>query len=183
MTGGMPCLLLEWAEGGSLQDWMQLRGRWEALDANTTWAVMQDMRAACAAFHKAGYVYRGLQPANVLLCRRPGTCSFSFKLGGLHNATQTPSEKEQCLNNPTVGTPGLLGPEESRQHQSSTWGLGMLLLSCRGGQGRAPPVKYDDVRASSEYTNLLPVEWDLVQVCMSGAAQQYSPTDIHTRTQ
>mgnify|MGYP001807199386 CR=1 FL=1 len=67
----------------------------------------------------------------------------------------------------TQFTPALLPPELYWLPQADTWQLGLLLVMCRTGWMPSLSVSgVEQLQASGKCSNLLPVEWDMLKVCL-----------------
>jgi len=164
-TCGIPCLLLEWAELGSV--WGKLvprKGESKPMSPVETWHVMCCMLFALKNCHEQGYLYRDLKPHNVLMVR-DGSGLVRYKLADFDIAVPEPRACEEHPNNGELGTRAMLPPEPKWRAESDTWLLGMLLVCCRGG---GPPLfrSYQELRQSESYSHLLEEEWQLLELCL-----------------
>jgi hypothetical protein len=106
---GMPGLVMEYVDGGSLEDWVDTGPtRAERL------AVFRGACEAVAAAHAAGWIHRDLKPANILLKRVDGTVVPKVADFGLVKALTgaRPHAGPQTRDGSTMGTPGYMAPEQ-----------------------------------------------------------------------
>lgn len=183
-TCGIPCILLEWAELGSV--WGKLvprKGQSKPMPADETWHVMSCMLFALQDCHKQGYLYRDLKPHNVLMVPTAIPGRVRYKLADFDIAVREPRACEEHPNNGDVGTPAMLPPEPKWRAESDTWLLGMLLVCCRGG---GPPLarSYQELRDSGSYNHLLEEEWQLLELCLRpDTDHRPSPAKLTEHTQ
>lgn len=182
----VPCLLLEWAELGSLS---QHLGMYEAEEASPMSAdkarlIMCQLQYAAAAVQEWGYIHRDIKPENVLVCRKPGSSSLTYKLSDMGLAVSVAAD---IANDSTEGTPAYWPPEAYWQKCSDTWMLGKLLLACRSCQ-LPHPGTYEQIRASGAYEDHLPepltrAEWSFLEVCLTAdCGRRPTPKHLFFRT-
>lgn len=169
----VPCLLLEYAELGSI--WQQLQpspGVRQPMTANQAFKVVGAVLSAIIACHTAGYIHRDIKPQNVVIVAAGPAKIPVHKLCDFGIAVELPNGRTSHDNDDSVGTLQLNPPESKWMLESDTWGIGLLLFTCRtaslppelpkGERGRM----YEVLRADPAYSHLLPIEWDLLRVCL-----------------
>jgi len=171
--GPVPCVLLEYLDKGSV--WQQLEpqpGVQQPMPANQAHAVLTDVARALSACHNCGYIHRDVKPRNVLVEQSPDSQRLAYKLCDFGIALEQPRGGMPCPNDDTNGTLRLLPPEPKWMVEADTWGLGLLLLTCRTAKlppelprhRRAKLLK--DLKQHPDFTHLLPIEWELLRLCL-----------------
>lgn len=121
--GGL-ALELEYVEGHTLEEWIDLHGAVSQEAAVLVWAGMVD---AVAHAHARGVLHRDIKPANVLLTEDGRAKLTDFGLG---RRAQDPRLETSCRG-ALVGTPCYMAPEvvrgESATPASDVWSLGVVL--------------------------------------------------------
>jgi hypothetical protein len=132
-----PCLLLEYATGGSLAQKLQpAPGQYVAMTQPEATTVMSHVCFALVRMHQLGFVYGDLQPGNVVLAQLPGEQQFEWHLLDIASIVQL-KEGEQFKPHQECGTAAYRAPERREGHKfnssADVYSLGMLLLQLRTG--------------------------------------------------
>jgi eukaryotic-like serine/threonine-protein kinase len=122
---GLPYFVMEYADGGTLEQRIAEEGSFSAID------VMQvglQIAKALDAAHRQGLVHRDIKPGNVLMYR--GTARVRVADFGL---VQVASEASFTRSGMLAGTPAFMSPEQIRgevcDHRSDLFSLGTLLYT------------------------------------------------------
>lgn len=103
-----PYLVMEWVDGGSLEDWHKRfngRGPWR----ECVW-LCQDIAKTMHKVHELRYLHRDLKPSNVLLSKEGRTRISDF---GLAKKLGTPAPDDPRTQSMVgMGTPGFAAPEQ-----------------------------------------------------------------------
>ena len=163
----LPCVMLEWAEEGSL--WQQVKppnGPPAPLGVMGCRLVLSQLLFAVKAVHDAGYVHRDIKPHNILKAKPSSGRSTIYKLCDFGTALPRSQPK---ANERKEGTPAYIPPEQYWQASSDTWHIGKCMLALRSG---AAPHKgtFEEVRDSGQYNSLEErmeeAEWGFLQKCL-----------------
>jgi tetratricopeptide (TPR) repeat protein len=126
---GQHYLVMEFVEGGSLQDVLTARG---SLPADEVVKIALEVADALARAHHLGIIHRDLKPANVLLAK-DGTPRLA-DFGIAHVDSDQPLTQTGML----VGTVDYLSPEmcqgETPDERSDIWAFGVLLFEMLSGK-------------------------------------------------
>lgn len=129
-------LVLEYVEGMSLRDVLNLRGR---LRPGEALSLLGPAAAGVSAAHAAGLVHRDVKPENVLLAT-DGT----VKIGDFGLARFAASASTTLGDDRFAGTPRYTAPEavrgESLDARTDVYALGIVLYECLTGR---PPFEGD----------------------------------------
>ncbi|MFO0930311.1 MAG: protein kinase [Gemmataceae bacterium] len=168
---GVPYLVLELVEGGTLAD----RLAQGPLDPREAAGLVRDVAGAVAAAHRAGVLHRDLKPDNVLLDVNGCAKVADFGLARLLDADTSALTASGAV----VGTPEYLSPEqaggEAATAATDVWGLGAVLYACLSGR---PPVEGADtldVLAAARAGKVAPlvgVPAGLAAVCLKCLARR-----------
>lgn len=129
---GIPYLVMEYAQGGTLKDRLAAGPIDEAEAAD--W--MSDLAAAVQAAHDASVLHRDLKPSNVLLAGDGSVRLADFGLARFLDDEQ----RTQTLSNEVLGTPSYMAPEqaEGRVHDigrsTDVYGLGAIFFELLTGR-------------------------------------------------
>jgi hypothetical protein len=180
---GLPCVLLHWCEGGSLEQRLEARpGLHVPLSAQETWRVVCDVHTAFRQAHEAGILLGRFSPSNVLVYK--GTPGYrgghSYRLCGLSSALQ-PTALD-CVESAVVAggrSDAFAAPDRYCTVFSETWKLGVLLLACRTGRAVTPPNGscLADVLGCEACRGVRfePVELQLLQLCFASLGERHPP--------
>ena len=145
IVGVVPCLLLEYAEAGSLEDWVKVEYPF-GMSSEDARVIMRRIVAMLANFHRnSKAVHRDIKPANILLSGDPkdplnklrpriGDAGTARMLKGAWDFAYTAEQ----------GTPAFRAPEGESgtagvDMKFDTWGLACTLIQIRFG---GIPFKY-----------------------------------------
>src|SRR5262245_583017 len=130
-SGGVHYIAMELAEGGNLEQLVQLSG---PMDIERACQLVAEAAEALSHAHKRGIIHRDIKPANLLLTRagRCKLCDFGL---ALIDDTPDAEGRMRC-----VGTPNYIAPEIASGHgateSSDIYSLGCTLFFLL--TGRAP---------------------------------------------
>ncbi|MET7616490.1 serine/threonine-protein kinase [Streptomyces sp. NPDC005408] len=165
---GLPYIVMELVDGGSLAERMSRRGPVDVAEAaRIGLALLGALRAA----HDLGVLHRDLKPANVLLEESTGRVVLTdFGIAQLAGST-TITESGSF-----VGSPEYTAPErmqgETAGPESDLWSLGVLLCAVLSGEspfrrdslgGILHAVVEDEIRPPAQAAPLLPVVLGLLE--------------------
>ncbi len=126
---GQHYLVMEYVEGGSLQDILAAQGH---LPSQRVIEIGLDLADALAQAHQLGIIYRDLKPANVLLAR-DGTPRLT-DFGIAHLADKAHLTQSGVL----IGTMSYLSPEafsnQTLDVRTDVWAFGVLLFEMLTGR-------------------------------------------------
>ncbi len=135
---GIPVILLELMQGGTLQDVLNQRGR---LPAHRAVSFALDILAGLEAAHRAGIVHRDLKPSNCFL-----DPDGRVKIGDF-GVSRTLEKEGDRLETGFVGTPFFASPEQVRgeplDFRSDLFSLGATLYALLTGR---PPFEGERLR-------------------------------------
>ena len=128
-VGGLPYLVMELVDGGTLYDWVRQYGEMSPKLACN--AILQ-VAAGVRATHEAGVVHRDVKPQNVLISptNRCKLTDFGIALQDDSSLTKTGM---------AMGTVGYMAPEQrydakSVDHRADIYGLGATLWTLLAGE-------------------------------------------------
>jgi serine/threonine-protein kinase len=126
---GRPYIVMEYLEGGSLEDRVRARGRQDPADV-LRW--LSDAAGALDSAHEAGVVHRDVKPGNLLLDGRGEVHVADFGVAsavGLDSMTMTGT---------VLGTAGYLSPEQAKGERatpaSDRYALGVVAYELLTGE-------------------------------------------------
>ena len=135
---GLPYLIMEWIDGGTLKDRIDAR-LFSPLEAAAT---VRPLARAVAAAHALDIIHRDLKPENVMIVPTPDDpLGFIPKLTDFGIARQ--GEADGLTETGVIcGTPGYMAPEQTGFAQSAApvgpatdiHGLGAILFACLTGK-------------------------------------------------
>ncbi|MCF7809442.1 serine/threonine protein kinase [bacterium] len=138
---GLPCLTLEWIEGGTLADSIKSG----PLSSTEVKRIAEAVLSGLSAVHNHGLLHRDLKPDNILLGKDGRIVLADFSLAGFENL------KGLTGHGALVGSPAYMAPEliegKDASQQSDLWGLGIILLEALTGSN---PYAADDPLISLE---------------------------------
>ena len=139
-----PYLVLEYCEGGSLND-AKRKPPSTSSEMRETAQLMAKIAEGVQAAHALGIVHRVLKPHNVLLTKsgEPKVADFGLaKIGDGAGLTQT---------NAIMGTPAYMPPEQAKGEAkfvgptADVWALGVMLYEVLTGRGCLPDAEQPGV--------------------------------------
>ncbi|MEM8932953.1 MAG: serine/threonine-protein kinase [Acidobacteriota bacterium] len=112
----MPCLVMEFLDGGTLADHLDLEGPMEADEARP---IMTQIASALSAAHRQGVVHRDLKPDNVFLvppdepdAETPRVVLTDFGVARQDKDNPNPELSDSLTaSNVVIGTPEYMAPE------------------------------------------------------------------------
>ncbi len=132
VADGMPFIVMEWVDGGTLERLLAQRGRLKLAEAAR---IARDIALALGAAHAAGIVHRDVKPSNVLIDRRAGTAKLT-DFGAAKR--DRPEAQALTAHGQTVGTPRYMAPEqvngEAVDARTDLWALGATLYEMLAGR-------------------------------------------------
>jgi serine/threonine protein kinase len=129
---GLPYLVMQFVEGGSLQDRLNGGG---ALEVPEVVRIGAQVASGLAAAHAQGLIHRDIKPANILLQKEP----FCVKITDFGLA-RVADDLRLTQSGIVVGTPEYMAPEQARggpvDPRADLFSLGSVLYALCAG---APP--------------------------------------------
>ncbi|MHB8585447.1 MAG: serine/threonine-protein kinase [Thermoplasmatota archaeon] len=153
MNGDTPTLVMEYAEGGSLEDALRARGPMPWPEAVS---VSLDVLAGLSAIHAQGVLHRDLKPSNILLAEGgvAKIADFGIATGPVGAGTTMRDVRVEI-----AGTPSYMAPEcaagERPSVASDVYGAAAILHACLFGippSGAAPASTFTSVPPSLAHT-------------------------------
>jgi serine/threonine protein kinase len=132
---GMPYLVMEYVDGGSLDK--KLRGR--TLPPKQAAMLIQRLARAIQAAHDHGIIHRDLKPGNILLSAKGNPKITDFGL-----AKRLDEELSHTATGTILGTPSYMSPEQARANKlpvsaaTDVYGLGAIMYELLTGR---PPFR------------------------------------------
>jgi len=141
-VNGAPGLLMRLVEGTTLEHWL---ARYDPTH-DEAMALFRGICAGVAYAHLRGFVHRDLKPGNVLLALNDGRVVPKVSDFGLARILQRGAMRSEI--GATMGTPGYMAPEQSRDastadRRADLWSLGCILYRLTVG---VEPFPGDSVR-------------------------------------
>src|SRR5205807_1190797 len=107
---GLPYLVMEYAPGGSLQDYLDFHGRPPWRDAARLGA---EIAAGLAAAHERGLIHRDIKPSNVLLQTEWAPPGLGTAKIGDFGLARVADEARLTRTGIVAGTPMYMAPEQA----------------------------------------------------------------------
>jgi hypothetical protein len=138
---GIPILVLEWMEGGSVQDRLQREGALPWRDATR---IVREACLGIAVAHGKDLIHRDLKPSNLLLSHDGMVKVGDFGLAKILEL----STSQLSMKGQPIGTPHFMSPEQCRAEpldaRSDIYSLGATYYTLLVG---SPPFSSDQVMA------------------------------------
>jgi WD40 repeat protein/tRNA A-37 threonylcarbamoyl transferase component Bud32 len=138
-AGGLPYLVMEYVEGGSLQDYLNLDG---PADWQTVARIGAEVAEGLAAAHAMGVVHRDIKPSNILLSGDITTGPLGRAKIGDFGLARAADETRLTLTGTVLGTPMYMAPEQARcemiDERTDLFSLGSVLYALATGQEPFP---------------------------------------------
>ena len=130
-------LVLELMDGGSCEDLMKTKGRFDAQDEYLLAALATGILRGLDALHSSRRIHRDIKPANVLIDRTKGAKISDFGIARELMAKSSESSDVDMLADTFVGTISYMSPERlagsKYSYSSDVWALGITLISVANG--------------------------------------------------
>ncbi|MBC7893161.1 MAG: serine/threonine protein kinase [Sphingobacteriaceae bacterium] len=127
VENGLPCLVMEYIEGPTLEQAIRKNG---VLPERTALILLEQIASALAYLHGKGIVHRDLKPGNVKITRQKTAKLLDFGLARWADSPKLTAEGH------LVGTAASMSPEQFAGESSSAsdcWALGVLLYEMLTG--------------------------------------------------
>lgn len=120
----MPCLLMEFIEGPSLEDWLSKH----VVSVSEALAIFRGVLAGVACAHRAGLIHRDLKPGNVLLAPVAGMVVPKVADFGLAKVMGSSAGATRSATG--LGTPHFMAPEQIRNAKHVDQRADIFSLGC-----------------------------------------------------
>ncbi|MFN4146758.1 MAG: serine/threonine protein kinase [Runella sp.] len=123
----VPCIIMEYVEGITLEKLIQRQGR---LPEPFVWKIMEQITKAVAHLHQKQIIHRDLKPGNIKINRESHAKLLDF---GIAKALYTPRLTQEGY---IVGTAHYMAPEQFQGQvgiHSDCWALGVLMYEMLTG--------------------------------------------------
>ncbi len=127
IENGIPCIIMEYVEGITLEKLIKRQGRLPEL---FVWKIMEQITLAMVHLHEKGIIHRDLKPGNVKVNRESFAKLLDF---GIAKSAYTPKFTQEGY---IVGTSHYMAPEQFQGNvgiQSDCWALGVLFYEMLTG--------------------------------------------------
>jgi serine/threonine protein kinase len=124
---GLSCLVMEYVEGPTVEQFLQRNG---PLPEATAWKLLGQVASALTYLHERGIVHRDLKASNIKLLPHQNIKLLDFGLARLANSPRLTRQGH------VVGTASSMAPEQFRGESSTAsdcWALGILLYEMLTG--------------------------------------------------
>ncbi|QHV97705.1 serine/threonine-protein kinase [Spirosoma endbachense] len=124
---GLSCLVMEYVEGPTVEQFLQRNG---PLPEATAWKLIGQVASALSYLHERGIVHRDLKASNIKLLPHQNIKLLDFGLARLANSPRLTRQGH------VVGTASSMAPEQFRGESSSAsdcWALGILFYEMLTG--------------------------------------------------
>ncbi|XP_046852119.1 maternal embryonic leucine zipper kinase-like [Xenia sp. Carnegie-2017] len=153
-------LILEYAPGGELFDYIVAKDRLEEQEARH---FLRQIVAALGYMHEKGYAHRDLKPENLLLDENQDIKLIDFGLVGKPEGGM--SEKlETCCGSPAYAAPELISGVPYFGNEADLWSLGVLLYALLCGY-----LPFDDDDTYNLYKSIQKGQYDTPNFLSKGS--------------
>ncbi|MBI3723628.1 protein kinase [bacterium] len=141
VVDGLSYIIMEYVDGPTLQEILERKGRFDAINAAKA---VRQVAGALEAAHAIGVIHRDVKPQNVILSRSQGLLKVvDFGLAKIHRA---PSDPNVSRAGDILGSPAYIAPEQWGDHdvdrRVDLFALGIVLYQLVCGKlpfrGRTP---------------------------------------------
>ena len=149
---GPDYLVLEYVEGTTLSDWLDLRGRESAMAIDDALRLATQLASALEEAHRHQILHRDLKPANIMVTGgHGGADALTAKIldFGLAKPMDTGLETTYTLDGVILGTAGYMSPEQARSGtldaRSDIFSLGTVMFEMLTGRRAFSGASFADV--------------------------------------
>ncbi|WFC94422.1 kinase that interacts with cdc31p [Malassezia brasiliensis] len=140
LQGPTLCILMDYAEGGSVRTLMKAGPIQERHLA----VIMREMLVALDYIHKAGIIHRDIKAANILVTRtgQPMLCDFGVAASFVHGGTR--GKRTTFIGTPYWMAPEVIAEGKAYDYKADIWSLGVTAYEI--ATGNPPNAEHDQQR-------------------------------------